>query len=208
MAIADTPRTRPGARPMEVGLLLAGIGALLLFISLFLDWYKPGLDAWTVFEVWDLVLAVLAVATIVAVAARMGFGPPRPGSWLIGPSVAALVIVLFAILNHPPAASGPGNDADTGLWLALVAAVLMAAGTALSVARISVALNVSDPVATREPVAPVDPVGRREPVAARDPLAPRDPIAPVDPRAPRDPAAPVDPVASPPPATGPTRRLP
>jgi hypothetical protein len=179
---------------MEAGLLLAGIGALLLFISLFLDWYEPGLDAWTVFEVWDLVLAVLALATLVAVAARMGFGPPRPGSWLIVPSVAALVIVLFALVNHPPAASGDGNDPDSGLWLALVASLLMVAGTALSVARISVALNVTDPVATREPVAPVDPLGRREPVAARDPVAPRDTVAPVDP------------VATPP--TGPTRRLP
>jgi hypothetical protein len=171
MAIADPPRAHPAARPLEAGVLLAGVGALLLFVSLFLDWYEPGLDAWAVFEVWDLVLAVLAVAALVAVAARLGFGPPRPGSWLIAPSVAALVIVLFAILNHPPAASGAANDPDSGLWLALVGSLLMLAGTALSVARISVALNVTDPVATREPAAPVvDPVAPPPPTEATRPL--------------------------------------
>src|SRR5437588_11177698 len=32
-------------------------GGLLLFVSLFLSWYDPGVDAWTAFEVLDLVLA-------------------------------------------------------------------------------------------------------------------------------------------------------
>jgi hypothetical protein len=179
MAITDSPTARPAARPFEAGLLLVGAGAILLFVSLFLDWYQPGLDAWTVFEVWDLVLALLAAVALGAVAARLGFGPARPGSWLIGPSVAAFVIVLFAIINHPPAASGTGNDPETGLWLALVASVLMLAGTALSVARISVALNVGGPVGPRGPVGPVDPVGPADPVG---PVAPHTP-----PPAPRTP---------------------
>ena len=155
----DPPRTVPGRRPLEGGLLLVGLGAIVLFVSLFLDWYDPGLDAWTVFEVWDLVLALLAIAALVAVAARLGYGPARPSSWLIGASVGALVIVLFAIVNHPPAASGPGQDPQTGIWLALAGSVLMLAGTALSVARISVALNVSEPMAPgpAEPMTPAAP---------------------------------------------------
>ena len=109
-------------------MLLIGAGALLLFVSLFLDWYEPGLDAWTVFEVWDLVLALLAIGALAAVAGRLGFGPPRPASWIVGPAVAMLVIVLYALLDPPPAIAGIDGDPRTGLWLALAAATLIGAG--------------------------------------------------------------------------------
>ena len=123
-------------------MLLIGAGAILLFVSLFLAWYKPGLEAWDVFEVWDLVLAVLAIVALVAVASRLGFGPPRPAGWMMGPAIAALVIVLYALIDPPPVLAD--GDPSTGLWLALAAAVLMAAGALLSVARISVAFNPAD----------------------------------------------------------------
>jgi len=145
MPIAGPTRTPHDARSIEAGMLLIGAGALLLFVSLFLEWYQPGIDAWEIFEVWDLVLAVLAIVALVAVASRLGFGPPRPASWLIGPALAALVIVLYLLIDPPPL-SGAGGDGDpsTGLWLALAAAVLMSAGAMLSVARISVAINAGD----------------------------------------------------------------
>ena len=50
-------------------------------------------------------------------------------------------MVLFAILNPPPLAHGIDGSPVTGLWLALVSAVLMAAVAVLSVARISVAIT-------------------------------------------------------------------
>ena len=128
------------ARNHEAGLLLIGVGAILLLVSLFFEWYQRGIDAFEAFEVWDLVLLMLAVGTLAAVASRFGFGPPRPASWLIGPTIAALVIVLFALVNPPPVAAGIDDDASTGLWLALAATILMSAGALLSVARISVAL--------------------------------------------------------------------
>ena len=153
MAAAGPPQA---ARNLEVGMLLIGLGALLLFISLFLDWYQPGATAWDVFEAWDLVLALLAVAALVAAASRMGFGPPRPASWLIGPAVGALVIVLFAIINPPPVVRAIDGDPDTGLWLASAASALMTAGALLSVARISVALasDVAGPTPPGAPGAP------------------------------------------------------
>ena len=140
------PDTTPvaGPRSFEAGLLLVAAGALLLLISLFLEWYEPGIEAWDVFEVWDIVLAALALAALVAVAGRLGYGPPRPSSWLIGPAIVAFVVVIMALIDHPPAASGSGNDPATGIWLALIGAALMLAGTVVSVARISVALNVGD----------------------------------------------------------------
>ncbi|MEJ7798655.1 MAG: hypothetical protein WKF42_09160 [Solirubrobacteraceae bacterium] len=152
MPVAASTSTPHDARNLELGMLLIGAGAVLLLISLFLAWYQPGIDAWQIFEVWDLVLAVLAIVVLVAVASRMGFGPLRPSSWLVGPAVAALVIVLYAILNPPPLTRGIDGDPDTGLWLALAASVLMAAGAVLSVARISVAFTAAGP--TADPAAP------------------------------------------------------
>lgn len=156
--LGRTPGTHAAPRNLELGALLIGAGALLLFISLFLDWYQPGVDAWSVFEAWDLVLALLAVTALVAVAGRMGFGPPRPASWLLGPAIAALVIVIYAFLDPPPATNGlPDGDPDTGLWLALVGAALMTAGAILSVARISVAISTAGPAAADTPAPPPDP---------------------------------------------------
>lgn len=145
MPIAGAQAATTDARRLEAGPLLTGAGAILLVISLFLEWYEPGLDAWTSFEVWDLVLAALVIAALVAVAGRMGFGRPRPNSWLLVPSAVASVVVVAAIVNHPPAAGGVGNDPMTGIWLALAGTALMLAGTVLTVARISVAVNVGDP---------------------------------------------------------------
>jgi hypothetical protein len=120
--------------------VLVAIGAALLFVSLFLHWYQPGRSAWTVFEVWDLVLATLSVVALVAAAGRLGFGRSRPDSWLVAPSAAALVVVVASLLNHPPAAIGA--DPMVGIWLALIATVLMLVGVALSVAGVSVAINI------------------------------------------------------------------
>ena len=53
-------------RRIEAGPVLVTLGALLLLASLFLDWYEPGISAWEAFEVWDIVLLVLAVVCIVA----------------------------------------------------------------------------------------------------------------------------------------------
>ncbi len=144
MPIAGPTRTPADARSLEAGMLLIGAGAILLLVSLFLEWFQPGIDAWEIFEVWDLVLAVLAIVALVAVASRLGFGPPRPASWLIGPALAALVIVLYLLINPPPLTPDIDGDPATGLWLALASAVLMAAGAVMSVARISVAINPGD----------------------------------------------------------------
>jgi hypothetical protein len=138
------------ARTVEAGMLLIGLGAILLLVSLFLEWYQPGAEAWDVFEAWDVVLAALAIAALVALASRLGFGRARPSSWLVVPTVAALVIVLYVIIDPPPAAADA--DPGTGLWLALAGSLLMAVGALLSVARISVAINTAG---SHEPAAPV-----------------------------------------------------
>lgn len=173
---AGSIRTPNDARTIEAGMLLIGAGAILLFVSLFLEWYQPGIDAWEIFEVWDLVLGVLAIVALVAVASRMGFGPPRPASWLIGPALAAFVIVLYLLINPPPLTPDIDGDPSTGLWLALAAAILMTAGALLSVARISVAINPADSLGGRG--GPGDRGGRTgAPPVAGDPVD-RGPVGP------------------------------
>jgi hypothetical protein len=171
---AEQPLATGDVRSLELGLLLAGAGAVVLFISLFLEWYDPGLDAWTSFEVWDLVLATVAIVALVAVAGRLGFGRPRPNSWLLATSGIAFVVVVAAIVNHPPAAAGVENDPKTGIWLALAGAALMLAGTVLAVARISVAVNVGDAPVT----APVGGRFSRGAGAGTDPEHPPPPPPP------------------------------
>jgi hypothetical protein len=153
------------ARSIEAGVLLTAAASILLFVSLFLTWYRAGLDAWTSFEAWDLVLAALCVVALVAVMGRLGFGAPRPASWLVGPSVAALVIMVFVTLDPPPAVAGADAN-GTGLWLALTASVLMAIGALLSVARFSVAISRVDGVVPR-PATPAGPpeAGNAPPIA-------------------------------------------
>jgi uncharacterized membrane protein (UPF0136 family) len=201
MPITEPPAAPAAARNTEAGLLLIALGAILLLISLFLEWFEPGIEAWDVFEVWDLVLAALAIAALVAVAGRMGYGPPRSNSWLMAAGIVAFVVVVASLLDHPPAADQAGQDPSTGLWLALVASVLMLAGTALSVARISVALNVGD-----SPVGGPRRFGRG-PRAGVDPEYPAQPPVVGTPSAPVAGTPPTTPPVGGPPPTEPTRRL-
>ena len=55
-------------RRFDIGPLLVALGALVLLVGLFLDWYG-GVNAWNSFELADVVLAALAAAGLVAGAA-------------------------------------------------------------------------------------------------------------------------------------------
>ncbi len=127
-------------RRIEAGPVLVGLGALVLLVSVFLDWYEPNVTAWEAFEVFDLLLSVLALAAIVA-----AVGTVRPDAAVIERHhlpliVAALtVIVASQILDPPPGVAG---DPTTGAWLALGAAVVMCIGAVLTLGRVSFALTV------------------------------------------------------------------
>ena len=57
-------------RRLEAGPLLVTLGALLLLVSLFLNWYTGEITAWQGFEVWDLLSAC----------SRSARSPPASGS--------------------------------------------------------------------------------------------------------------------------------
>lgn len=140
--------------PREAGSLVAAFGALLTFVSLFLKWFDPGGSAWTVFEIIDLLLAALALGTLVLAGAR--WGVIRGPVWnlpLWVPGATALVLVVSQLINHPPAAQG--SHIETGAWIALVGTALMLAGGLLGRARVVITIRPSaEPVARGSSPAP------------------------------------------------------
>jgi hypothetical protein len=127
-------------RRIEAGPVLVGLGALILLVSVFLDWYEPNLTAWESFEVLDLLICALALAALVAVA-----GTLRPDAAVIDTRqlpliVAALAVIVASQILDPP----PGVDGEVmlGAWLALGAVIGMIAGTVLTLGRVSFALTV------------------------------------------------------------------
>jgi hypothetical protein len=133
-----------GDRRIALGPLIGAAGAVLLLVSLSLDWYDD-LSAWTSFEVLDLVLAGIALVSLLSLAERLGVTPAA--ARLVGAGaalplgVAAVVVVASQLLNHPPA--GVDRDPKIGLWLGLAGAAMLLVGSTLAAARISLAVDVS-----------------------------------------------------------------
>jgi hypothetical protein len=131
----------PRQTQLAVGPLVAALGAVLLIVSLFLDWYS-GITGFTVFEFIDLLLLLLALATIASLAGAMGLIQPAPSPAVsLGVALLTIFVVLSQILNDPPLVTGPGPDKEIGLWLALSGSALMVAGAVLGYASISLALE-------------------------------------------------------------------
>jgi len=148
-------------RRLEAGPLLVTHGALLLLVSLFLSWFDPDISAWEAFEAWDLVLFVLALASIAA-----GLGLTTQDVDLVDrrflPAAVAAVAAIVAsqIIDPPPATAG--QDPETGAWLALGSALLMCLGALLTFGRVHLALTVEGRDQRRH-VPAVDARGPQEP---------------------------------------------
>jgi hypothetical protein len=149
-------------RRFDLGRAVLAAGAVLLFISLFLEWYDTSQTGWQVFEALDLVLTALAAAGIAA-ALRPDLVAPW-FAWAV--PLAAVAIVLVELVNMPPAA-GPDASPSAGAWVALGASLLMGAGSLLSLTSISVVVQVRDREVRRR-VAAVDRRGDADPVVAAD----------------------------------------
>jgi hypothetical protein len=185
-------------RRFEMGPLLVAVGALLLLVSLFLDWYGP-LSAWDAFEVVDVLLAALAVLSLVAAVGTLlpdvAYVERR---WLPGIALAVAVLVAAEIIDPPPAAAD--LTADTGAWIGFAGAVVMVAGAVLSLGRVSVSVSVQEReyrqrVATVDErqqttetgavVAPAPGAPAGEPTAVTVPDGPEPPVPPPSGRAKR-----------------------
>lgn len=133
-------------RRLDIGALLAGAGALLLVVSLFLDWYEVArgvtLSGWTAFEISDVLLTLAALATLAAVGARLGLLRGVPQLTMSAAGAAALALVAVQLVNPPPVLAVVEDETiATGGWLGLSGAALMFAGGVFSLARISISLS-------------------------------------------------------------------
>lgn len=123
-------------RDVDAGWLVGAFGAVVLLISLFLDWYDIGITGWNAFETWDAVLAAVAALVLASALPTRVLPFAVPGQVL---GTVAVGVVVLHLLNPPPAATGAGPD--VGAWLALLGAVAVLAGELLSRARVSVAVQ-------------------------------------------------------------------
>jgi hypothetical protein len=131
--------------------LLAAGAAVVLILSMFLNWYKldlpervggrevdiPTFNAFEGLERADVALVVAAVVAMViagAVLARVLSDSPAPGICLLLVCLFALAVVIYRGVSRPTRALF-GGEVDTSLqfgwFLALVAAALMAIGALL-----------------------------------------------------------------------------
>jgi hypothetical protein len=145
---------------IDVGILVSALGGVVLLVSLFLDWYEPGISGWTVFEALDLVLAAGGLIAIAALSGVIGIEPPRwlRGATLTAVAIGVLLVVASQAIHHPPA--GVGSDAKVGQWLALAGAGLLVLGRGLSLSKVSITVHVEgrERAASAEPEAkPAEP---------------------------------------------------
>jgi hypothetical protein len=132
----------PEPRRVSIGPVVASAGAVLLIVSLFLDWYED-ISGFTVFEFIDLLLVMLALATIASLAGGLGLMRPAPSPAVsLGVAIFTVLVVASQVVNDPPAVAGSvGPDKAIGIWLALAGSALMVAGALLGYARISLAVE-------------------------------------------------------------------
>jgi hypothetical protein len=127
---------------VPVGPLVAAVGAVVLIVSLFLDWYDA-VTGFTVFEFVDLLLVLLALATIASLAGGLGLVRPAPAPGVsLAVAVFTVLVVASQVVNDPPAVAGvDGPGKEIGIWLALAGSALMVVGAVLGYARISLAVE-------------------------------------------------------------------
>jgi hypothetical protein len=159
------PEDPPVPQRIDAGPALALLGAALLAVSLFLDWFTlagASVTGWGAFEALDLVLLGLALAAGAVALARIGATGAGDARLLPALGAVALLVVVVQLLDPPlPVARG---EVDTGGWLALAGALLMLLGGLLAATAISVVVTVAGRDARRR----VPAVDRRGRAAAED----------------------------------------
>ena len=130
-------------RRTDAGPVIAAIGAVVLFLSLFLSWYEPDVSGWDVFETLDLLLAGIAIAAGALAAGQLGAAFADGIDLRLLPLLGAIGVAAVGVtlLQGPPGTEGA--DLASGGWVALGGAVLILAGGLLSAARISVTVTVA-----------------------------------------------------------------
>jgi hypothetical protein len=115
----------------RAGQLITGAGGVLLIVSLFLPWAEKGGVSRSGWELLSMAHVFFLIAGLCAIAAAITggrFGLFRPDLTLIGATdllgLVAIVLMAWLLIFDFPA----GADREIGAFLALIAAVTIAAG--------------------------------------------------------------------------------
>src|ERR1044072_4348139 len=94
------------SRRFEVGPIIVALAAIVLLVSLFLDWYGS-LTAWDAFEVVEVILGALAViAFVIALGRLLRDLACADRRWQAALVVAIGMLTAAKIITPPPAAGG------------------------------------------------------------------------------------------------------
>jgi hypothetical protein len=103
---------------LSTGALIAAGAGLVLFLSLFVDWVGD-FSAWRLFDVVDIVLAVLGLVPVALAAARIS------GTAINLPVDAGRLVLVFGIIATTIVATFvlEGDELKFGIFLSLIAGV-------------------------------------------------------------------------------------
>lgn len=131
------------ARQVGQGRLIVGLGGLLLFAFLFLPWFgeagvsQTGWEGQSATDIFLLITAMVAVAAALpGTRAMLVPGVTMSGAATLLGGVATVLLIWLSFIDYPS-----GADRKIGVYLALVAAIvitvggLMASGTRSASAR-------------------------------------------------------------------------
>ena len=178
-------------RRIDAGEVLAAVGGVLVFVSLYLSWFEDA-NGFESFEALDIALAVLAVATVwTAVAGTLALPSAPAPRTLPVLGIAILLVVAVQLIDPPPVFQGLDPDREVVAWLALAGGALVLLGGALRLAHISVTVSVGGrdvrrrvPAVDRRPGAAAPnvpdpeatlPIGATDPLDVDPPAPPREP---------------------------------
>lgn len=120
-------------RRLRGGELLAGVGAVVLFVSLFLEWFGgPHMSGWSSLGWLVLALATLAVALATWLVAATAAGRPITqivAADVLAATVAPIAVIALALrtLVFQPGVDGVVSVAY-GAWIGLAGALALALG--------------------------------------------------------------------------------
>lgn len=122
-------------RRLRAGEWIAALSGALLLVSLFLPWYGAGAEdasGWEAFAVVDVALALVAafgVSLLVVTASQRVPAVPIALSAIVTiVGMIGVVLVLVRLANLP----GGFDGRELGVWLGLLAAIGIVAGSALA----------------------------------------------------------------------------
>jgi hypothetical protein len=109
---------------LSQGQMIAGVGGVVLILSLFLSWTFGGASAFDLFSGMDIIMLLVGVAAV-AYAALPAMGSAQIVS---GQSAGILLLLGVGVLGFVLGDDLEDPYADIGAWLALIATVGIAVG--------------------------------------------------------------------------------